>query len=207
MKITEYNNSTNFKIGLDIKLKHGLLLQWMSANNLNQSEVARRLNITPNAFGRIINMQWIPDESLQIKIAEITGMEIEDLFPIAYQREIRAEKRIRAIRVRLVKEVNREELNGVLQRLSGGDENRYLKPPDEILQEKQEVEMLKSAMDKHLTAREEEILRLRFGVDKEKSYQLDEVAKCFSLSKERIRQIEKHALEKLETALEPLKYG
>jgi len=48
-----------------------------------------------------------------------------------------------------------------------------------------------------LKPREEKILRLRFGIDQETSYTLDEVGKMFDLTLERIRQIEKAALEKL----------
>ncbi len=48
-----------------------------------------------------------------------------------------------------------------------------------------------------LTAREEEIIRLRFGIDEDSTYTLDEIGRRFDLTRERIRQIEKRALEKL----------
>ncbi|MEE9213593.1 MAG: sigma-70 family RNA polymerase sigma factor [Thermodesulfobacteriota bacterium] len=48
-----------------------------------------------------------------------------------------------------------------------------------------------------LNPREEEILRLRFGIDKQSTYTLDEIGKRFNLTRERIRQIEKAALGKL----------
>jgi RNA polymerase primary sigma factor len=51
-----------------------------------------------------------------------------------------------------------------------------------------------------LTPREEEIIRLRFGIDKESTYTLDEIGKRFDLTRERIRQIEKRALEKIAEA-------
>ncbi|MER3445728.1 MAG: hypothetical protein C4291_02320 [Candidatus Dadabacteria bacterium] len=49
-----------------------------------------------------------------------------------------------------------------------------------------------------LTEREERILKMRFGIGYEATYTLDEIGKYFSLTRERIRQIEKRALEKLE---------
>src|SRR5579884_258472 len=49
-----------------------------------------------------------------------------------------------------------------------------------------------------LTEREERILKMRFGIGYETTYTLDEIGKYFSLTRERIRQIEKRALEKLE---------
>jgi RNA polymerase primary sigma factor len=51
-----------------------------------------------------------------------------------------------------------------------------------------------------LTPREEEIIRMRFGIDRETTYTLDEIGRKFNLTRERIRQIEKRALEKLATS-------
>jgi RNA polymerase primary sigma factor len=51
-----------------------------------------------------------------------------------------------------------------------------------------------------LTPREEEIVRLRFGIDQDATYTLDEIGRKFDLTRERIRQIEKRALEKLATS-------
>jgi len=48
-----------------------------------------------------------------------------------------------------------------------------------------------------LPPREQEVLRLRFGLDSQRPLTLAEVADTFQLSRERIRQIERHALELL----------
>ncbi|MGH7800606.1 MAG: sigma-70 family RNA polymerase sigma factor [Thermodesulfobacteriota bacterium] len=48
-----------------------------------------------------------------------------------------------------------------------------------------------------LTPREQEIIRMRFGIDQETPHTLDEIGRKFSLTRERIRQIEKEALRKL----------
>ncbi|MBQ9817117.1 MAG: sigma-70 family RNA polymerase sigma factor [Proteobacteria bacterium] len=48
-----------------------------------------------------------------------------------------------------------------------------------------------------LTPREERILRLRFGIGESNTYTLEEVGKVFSLTRERIRQIEARAIAKL----------
>ena len=51
-----------------------------------------------------------------------------------------------------------------------------------------------------LSPREETILKMRYGLLHDKNYTLDEIGIHFSLTKERIRQIEKRALEKLHKA-------
>ena len=48
-----------------------------------------------------------------------------------------------------------------------------------------------------LTPREERILRMRFGIGMNTDHTLEEVAQLFSLTRERIRQIEANALRKL----------
>jgi RNA polymerase sigma factor (sigma-70 family) len=48
-----------------------------------------------------------------------------------------------------------------------------------------------------LSSREEQILRFRFGIGEPSGRTLDEVGKCFGISRERVRQIEERALRKL----------
>lgn len=48
-----------------------------------------------------------------------------------------------------------------------------------------------------LTVREQEVLRLRFGLDDGKGRTLEEVGREFNVTRERIRQIESKALRKL----------
>jgi RNA polymerase primary sigma factor len=50
-----------------------------------------------------------------------------------------------------------------------------------------------------LCPREQDILRMRFGIGQARSYTLAEIGRRFSLSRERIRQIEEQALERLRT--------
>jgi RNA polymerase primary sigma factor len=48
-----------------------------------------------------------------------------------------------------------------------------------------------------LTPREEQILRMRFGIDQKTDCTLEEVGQVFAVTRERIRQIEAKALRKL----------
>ena len=53
---------------------------------------------------------------------------------------------------------------------------------------------------KVLSDREEEIIRLRFGIGREMPYTLEEIGRVMGLSRERVRQIEATALRKIQTA-------
>lgn len=58
------------------------------------------------------------------------------------------------------------------------------------------------ALRRMLTPREEQILRLRFGIGEKSDYTLEEVGQRFQVTRERIRQIEKRALRKLRVPLD-----
>ena len=69
-------------------------------------------------------------------------------------------------------------------------------PPDEHLQEEQMRTQLHRLL-RVLTPREEQVIRLRFGIGNGQSRTLEEVGKLLNVTRERIRQIEVLALKKL----------
>ncbi len=75
-------------------------------------------------------------------------------------------------------------------------EDEDTKTPTESASEQLLKEQVKKILNT-LTEREQKILRLRFGLDDGKSHTLEEVGQEFSVTRERIRQIEAKALAKL----------
>ena len=75
-------------------------------------------------------------------------------------------------------------------------EDEETKTPTESASEQLLKEQVKQILGT-LTEREQKILRLRFGLDDGKSHTLEEVGQEFSVTRERIRQIEAKALAKL----------
>jgi RNA polymerase primary sigma factor len=68
--------------------------------------------------------------------------------------------------------------------------------PDELAEETLRNEALRSIL-KSLSQRERRVLELRYGLDGEQPRTLDEVGRTFSVTRERIRQIENQGLKKL----------
>jgi RNA polymerase primary sigma factor len=75
------------------------------------------------------------------------------------------------------------------------EDKAFVSPSDAVINlnlKKQVASMLKK-----LTAREEGIIRMRFGLDDDSECTLDEVGRTFGVTRERIRQIEAAVLKKL----------
>jgi RNA polymerase primary sigma factor len=71
--------------------------------------------------------------------------------------------------------------------------------PDAVAAKAALTQIIREALSL-LTPREKEIIRMRFGIDQETIYTLEEIGRKFGLTRERIRQIEKRALKKLATS-------
>ena len=63
---------------------------------------------------------------------------------------------------------------------------------------RQELEHTLDTLLSTLTSRQQEILRLHFGMEDGTSYSLEDIGKRLGISKERVRQIERQAMEKLQ---------
>ena len=70
--------------------------------------------------------------------------------------------------------------------------------PDEILNSKESIRYLVSLLDE-LDPRERKVIRLRYGLDGKRPRTLDEISMLLNRSRERVRQIQKLALNKLRT--------
>lgn len=68
--------------------------------------------------------------------------------------------------------------------------------PDELLNSKESVRYLVSLLDE-LDPRERKVIRLRYGLDGNRPRTLDEISMLLNRSRERVRQIQKLALDKL----------
>ncbi len=75
-------------------------------------------------------------------------------------------------------------------------ENQESESPYDAVQNRELANRVNEVLSS-LTEREEKIIRLRFGIGEKAEYTLEEIGKRFNVSRERIRQIEKKALNRL----------
>lgn len=74
--------------------------------------------------------------------------------------------------------------------------DQKVRPPDSLIAEALLPKSVNDALQM-LNSREREIIKLRFGIGFESTYTLGQIGTMFNLTKERVRQIERHALKKL----------
>jgi RNA polymerase primary sigma factor len=95
--------------------------------------------------------------------------------------------------------VSLDQTVGITEENSFGElleDSKQLRPDDELSRAS-----LRDRIDdalQALTVREREIIKLRFGLGDGSVYTLDEVGKIFSVTRERVRQIEAKAVQKLQ---------
>ncbi|MCR4789635.1 MAG: RNA polymerase sigma factor RpoD/SigA [Treponemataceae bacterium] len=78
-------------------------------------------------------------------------------------------------------------------------EDKKYESPEEYAEKNNMMEKIEKALST-LSEREAEVIKYRFGLDGRKAMSLKEIGDIFGLTKERIRQIEKKALTRLQTS-------
>ena len=137
------------------------------------------------------------------KLVRIQRQLVQELGRDPLPEEIAKEMCLEVEKVREIMKIAQEPVS--LETPIGEEEDSHLGdfiPDEEILSpaEAANFTMLREQLIKvldGLTAREQKVLRLRFGLDDGRARTLEEVGKEFDVTRERIRQIEAKALRKL----------
>ncbi|WP_080291126.1 RNA polymerase sigma factor RpoD [Oenococcus oeni] len=137
------------------------------------------------------------------KLIRIQRTLIQDLGRDPMPEEIGAEMELTADKVREIQKIAQEPVS--LETPIGEEDDSHLGDFIEDNEGESPIEstsdqMLKDQLEEvlgTLTEREENVLRLRFGLEDGKTRTLEEVGRVFGVTRERIRQIEAKALRKL----------
>lgn len=131
----------------------------------------------------------------QRKISQEKGRtpKIEDL---AKELDMTAEQ-IREVLLRVPRSVSLEIKVGKEKDTELGDllETESASPEETLMRESLQKDL--HYLLSELTSREREVIQMRFGFGGEKPFSLAEIGRCLELSRERVRQIEAKALQKL----------
>lgn len=112
--------------------------------------------------------------------------------PLARVADLQMLARVALQPVSLETPIGEDEESSLGEFIEGGEKVDVVQ---ELSREEQSAQ-LRNALST-LSPREQKVLRMRFGIDEDTEYTLEEVGKSFGLTRERIRQIEKEALGKL----------
>lgn len=155
------------------------------------ADQARTIRIPVHMVETINKLIRVSRQLLQTLNRDPTAREIAEKMGISEQRVCEIQK-IAQDPVSLENPVGEEEDSKI------GDfvEDETIKSPVETAAQLILKEQLMSAIDT-LTPREQKVIRLRYGLDDSHPRTLEEVGKEFSVTRERIRQIEAKALRKL----------
>jgi len=155
------------------------------------ADQARTIRIPVHMVETINKVVWAQRQLLQELGREPTAEEVAQRveFPIERVREI---QRINQDTVSLEQPVGEEDDFS----LSDLIEDRAAVVPDDAATRAMLDQAVKEALA-HLSPREQDVVRLRFGLDDGKIRTLEEVGKEFGVTRERVRQIESKTLAKL----------
>ena len=155
------------------------------------ADKARTIRVPVHMFGAINKQIRTSRELVQELGREPTSEEIAQRLEVAVE-QVRSTKKVSQQPMSLGTPIGKDgesDLGDLIE------DKAIVSPSDAVinLNLKEQV----ASMLKTLTAREEAIIRMRFGLDNDSECTLEEVGRTFAVTRERIRQIEATVLRKL----------
>jgi RNA polymerase primary sigma factor len=159
-------------------------------------EKTRMIRLPFNRANELMRIERVKRELARQRGSEPEASEIADYLKLDHDR-VRKLLKISRETLFLEKPLSSDREGGtltdVLEDRSGGD-------PEQVFMRAGLQEAIEEVLDT-LHGREAEVIKLRFGLDGRKALSLREIADRLNLTKERIRQIEKCALNRLRNPL------
>lgn len=183
-------NENTWELGRRVSYFNGSMKKIRLERGMTQKELGEKTGITTEMISQYENMYRKPSPERAKLIADALGVKVEHIFP-EYLDLIMDKVPKREVKYA---ELNQQALDAWTQEVV------YLQAenadPEETLRKREIKKTLVEAFHT-LSDREQKILRMRFGLDNTRPCTLEEVGAEFSVTRERIREIEAKALAKL----------
>jgi RNA polymerase sigma factor (sigma-70 family) len=178
----------DFELAVISKGRSGLMIRYRQEHGLSQKAAAQEADVSVSAWLRMEGLKFksISREVVE-KVADLLCCSIDSLFPPA----------LRGENWDFSSQTFRRYDVAMLEASSAQAQRLTLPSPEDAAIQKERHEELREKMKK-LSYREEIILKLRFGLEGERSHTLSEVSKIFKLTRERVRQIEGRGIRRLQ---------
>jgi RNA polymerase sigma factor (sigma-70 family) len=187
-----------FRVTLLARLKHTDLLE-ASRKLGSQAALARHLGVSPADLGEWINLHKFPrflkrpDKAAEIekKLFDLTGKTLDELFP----------ERVRPMLGGSKLEVTRGLSNEQLGRLAASNRAAQLQLEERFGSNNELLDMMRDRLEvllQDLSEREQQILKMRYGIGGTREHSLAEISEVVGVTKERVRQIEMKVIRYLQ---------
>ena len=148
--------------------------------------LAEKAGVNKSSIYVYERLKSMPSPEIAERIASALNKDLTFLFPEDFRQ--------------FVADANKERKRGEEEKETEFESIEYLnieeESPEEIAMKKETPEVVDRLLD-NLKLRDREILRLRYGIGHGYNYTLEEVGRIFKITRERVRQIENKAIEKL----------
>jgi len=190
--VTDEDLEKRADVRVVVKVKNALILRKMEEMGISSvSELSRRSGISNTQLGAFVNMrkpgrsEHLDNEwrTASTRLAKFLRCLPEDLFS--------DEQQYRGLRTNVAsRDVSMDDIRTLMI------ESTAAKDPEQLMLEDEGARILGELLAT-LTPREHRMLTLRFGLDGKGERTLDRIAEEWSISRERVRQIEGKALRRL----------
>ena len=184
------NEDSDFELRFRMSVKNHELEKVRFARNLMQKEVAEAVGIGIASYCQIETCRLFPNEQLQKKIADFFNIEKEKLFPEflkAFSQKWNKTEKSRVVPISTISIASRDALM-----LPSGDYEEMIRSADNAVM----AEKIRKVLDQ-MPNKERMIIEMRFGLLDGKDKDLGAVGQKFGVTRERVRQIEAKALERI----------
>lgn len=173
------------KVRAILSLRNEAIVAGLERLGVNQAQLAEIAGVSPNTISAVARMQFRKvSEAALLKVAIALGVDLDTLAPSELRRESLTVKH------ELTREVPTRALLGIAQ-------GTILLEDKDAPMAAEEMRTAIDAVLDELAPRERKVIRLRFGLGGTREHTLEEVAKVLRVTRERVRQIEAHAIRRL----------